>query len=581
MALKPRGKEHVGLCPFHDDSRPSMYVSPAKQIFKCFACGAGGNAFNFMMLREKMSFPEAVELLAERAHIELPKKEAPRAAGGVDRNELEAVNRWAARYFFRQYEEIATGAKARTYVHERGIADDVARKFGIGYAPGDWQSLRNAAEQAGQRAASLVQLGLLVQKDEGGYYDRFRDRLIFPVIDALGRIIAFGGRTLADDPAKYLNSPESPLFDKSRALYGIHAAKDAIIKSRTAIVVEGYTDCIMAHQFGVNNVVATLGTALTGEHARGLSRYADTIVLLFDSDAAGQKAADRAVEIFFGQRVQVKLASVPEGKDPCDYLLLKGAEAFSQVVRQAVDALEFKWQSTRAHLEAADTLNGRKRAIDEFLLLIANALTSGDIDNVSQGLLVNNVSSLIGLPAKQVKETLNQLQKRLNPKAGAGQTLSAPARVDLLAGDSYAHSLREVLEVLLNRPELFAVVKATLPGPDEYKDEVLKPIAERIWDYCSRGGTGSVAEMTATCQSPVLCSIMTELAQRGSERGNFEATLAGALRNLEREKQNRQRQEYRELASEAARKYGEDAETAMLQALMNKWQPDPRRPGAR
>jgi len=397
VALKPKGKEMVGLCPFHDDKRPSMNVSAAKQIFKCFACGAGGDVIKFMMLRERMTFPEAVRLLAERAGVKLPEREET-TGPQVDRNQLEAVNRWAARYFRSRFEHETEGAIARKYVQERQITDETARRFGIGFAPESWDSLVQAVQAEGLRGADFEELGLFCKKEDGGYYDRFRNRLIFPVLDAMGRVIAFGGRTLGEDTAKYLNSPESVLFNKSGALYGIHAAKDAIVRERTAVVVEGYTDCLMAHQYGVDNVIATLGTSLTTEHARLLSRYAERIVLVYDADAAGQKASDRAIEIFFRQQIEVRLATLPKGMDPCDFLLAKGADAFAELLSGATEALEYRWQLMSDQLEGEDTVHGRKRAVEEFILLVARACEQGNMDMMAEGLQLNNVAKLVEKP---------------------------------------------------------------------------------------------------------------------------------------------------------------------------------------
>jgi len=580
VALKRRGKEMIGLCPFHEDRRPSLNVSPVKQIFKCFACGAGGDVIKFIMLRERMSFPEVVVLLAERVGVKLPERRAQQQ-GSVDRNELEKVNRWAGRFFRGEFEGQEEGQRVRAYVTQRGITEEKSRQFGLGWAPAAWDSLVNAAQAAEVNMGHLAQLGLVVVKEQGGYYDRFRQRLIFPVIDALGRVIGFGGRALGDDPAKYLNSPESVLFDKSRAVYGINTAKDAIIRQQSVIVVEGYTDCIMAHQHGVMNVVATLGTALTEDHARVLSRYADRIVIVFDSDEAGQKAADRAIEIFFGQQIEVKLATLPEGKDPCDFLLERGKEAFDELIADAIDALDYKWQGMLRRLEAADTVNGRKRAMDEFLTIVAQSLAHRNIDKISEGFLLNRLAKLIEQPVEHVHRRVYELARRFNRAANVGQVSQAEPMV---AADSYTNAQREILEVLLNRPDLFKEVREVIPPEQraaEFTDPVLGPIADRIWQYCDKGGRGEIAAILAGVESVELTNIMTDMAVRGSRRGNFESTLSGALANIRHVKTERARGEIREMASSAEKKYGPDAETAMLMEFHSKWQPDPRRSGAR
>jgi len=573
VALKRRGKEMIGLCPFHEDSRPSLNVSASKQIFKCFACGAGGDVIKFLMLRERLSFPEAVQLLAKQAGVALPQRQGP-PEQGFDRTKLEELNRWAAKFFRSMYEDEQAGLRARRYVAGRGISEQTAQRFGLGWAPASWDALKQAAERAGLTAAELVRVGLLIQREQGGYYDRFRERLIFPVIDAIGRVIGFGGRTLGDDSAKYLNSPESELFEKSRALYGIHAAKDTIVKERTAVVVEGYTDCLMAQQFGITNVVATLGTALTAEHAKVLSRYADRIVLVFDSDEAGRKAAERAVEVFFDQRLEVRLVSLAEGQDPCDFLLQQGKDAFVELIGRATDAVAYKWQATLGELERADTVSGRKRAAEEFLTFVAQALGRRSIDAISEGFLINHVAKLVGSSAEQVHQRVRQLQRRF---ARTAQPKQAPTQAAIL--DIYVNAQREVLEVLLNRPELLPVASKVIKGPDDFADETQRAIGQRLWQCHQSQQTSTLAELLAGIESVELSSIITDMAARGAGRANFEDTLAGALRQIQHIRAERARQGVRELVSTAAEQYGKDAETAALLEYQAKWQPDVRRLG--
>lgn len=577
VALKPRGKEHVGVCPFHDDSRPSMNVNPGKQIFKCFACGAGGDVIKFMMLREKMSFPEAVKFLADRAGIALPERNMDGPSEDFSRTDLEAVNRWAARTFRKWHDDAVVGQRARDYIAGRQIQVDVARRFGLGWAPPGWDHLVKVAHQDGISVDALVRLGLVVKKDDGSIYDRFRERVIFPVIDAVGRVIAFGGRTLADDPAKYLNSPESPLFDKSQALYGIHAAKDAIIKTHTVIVVEGYTDCLMAHQFGIANVVATLGTALTDQHARVISRYADRIVLVFDSDAAGQKAADRAIEILFGRRMDVRLATVPEGKDPCDFLLLKGTEAFNQLAENAIEALEYKWRLTRQRLESQDTVGGFQRATEEFLQVVAKAFSSGQVDAITRGFLVNHVAQMVGQPTETINALLCQQQQTRPVRYAAAEAVGAAGE----AVDSVPDAYRQVLEVLLNRPEDFARVCEVIADPDEFGDPTYQAIARRLWVHYQQGAAGGLAGIVASCEDTDLCSTIIGFAERGETRGNLDATLEGALARIRDSRMERRRSDIRRDLVVAADKYGADVEATLLKELCARIKPDLRRPGAR
>lgn len=565
VSLKPKGKEMVGLCPFHNDSRPSLNVNENKQIFKCFACGAGGDAFKFLMLRENLTFPEAVRLLAERAGVKLPQARQTERAE-FNRNDLEAANQWAVRFYRGQFEDEQEGLRARKYLQERHISDETAQKFRLGWAPVKWDCLAESAIRAGQKIPLLAAVGLLVERETGGYYDRFRERLIFPVVDALGRVVAFGGRTLGDDTAKYINSPESALFNKSRALYGIHAAKDGISRERTAVVVEGYTDCLMAHQLGMTNVVATLGTALTAEHARVLSRYADRIVLVYDSDEAGQKAAERAIEIFFDQQIEVGLVSLPKGMDPCDFLLAKGKEAFVEIVRGAREALEYKWQATRARLEQEDTVNGRKRAVDEFIRVVAQSLAQSGTDAMSQGLVLNQVTKLVEMAPDELHRRVRRHLGQIRRKAEQGKHRQGI----MPSADGYVNAQREILEVLLNRPELFAAVREVISGPEEFREDQHRAIAQRLWDYYGAGGQGPLGEILGACESPGLCQVITDLAAWGEKRGNYENTLAGALATVQRRKAKEQRQAIRQTVITAADEYDKETETAVLKDFQSR-----------
>ena len=328
VALKPRGKEFVGLCPFHDDTSPSLYVSPSKQIFKCFSCGAGGDVFGFVMRLHKLSFPESLEHLADAAGIRLRSTGRAGGAGGPgdaatsQRKQIGQANSAALAFFRQVWADPKRGLAGREAAGQRNIDDHSVEAFQIGCAPDEWDGLtRHVASHGAWAMGALEQAGLITARKQGqGHYDRFRHRLIFPIFDEFGRPIAFGGRILRDDDTpKYLNSPESVLFNKSATLYGLHLAKKAVINSKQAVIVEGYTDVVACYQAGFKNVVATLGTALTGRHVQLLSRLCERVVLVFDGDEAGLAAADRAVEVFLNGPIDVAVATLPDGQDPADY----------------------------------------------------------------------------------------------------------------------------------------------------------------------------------------------------------------------------------------------------------------------
>lgn len=568
MALKPQGKDFVGLCPFHNDRRPSMSVSPSKQIFKCFSCGAGGDSIKFIMLKERMTFPEAVKYLAERANIILPEREyrANAEVKTYDRNTLESVNRWAARFYREKYDNDQEGQIARDYVSKRGINDQTSRKFGLGWAPAGWDSLVKVARRDNIDLKLLHKLGLIIEKDGGGYYDRFRERLMFPVLDGLKRVIAFGGRTLANDPAKYMNSPESELFDKSSNLYGLHAAKDNIVDTKTAVVVEGYTDCIMAHQEGVCNVVATLGTAMTKEHARMLSRYARKIILMFDSDQAGIKASDRAIELFFGQNVEVELVSLPDGQDPCDFLLENGGEAFTAQLEKSVNAMDYKWSSLLKSFEREDAIHGRSKAVEEFLKLTSQMSRHGNLDPIREGLIVNKVAGLVNQQPGLIHRQLAKLRTSHMPDLQFNSDQQqCKARIGNL--NAVDRSYQNILEVLLNKPEYYTMVKEQTFDFSELSNPTLKQVLERIGYCCETMDSPTLGAILGGCESIELCNVITDLSHTGELRGNFEKTLEGALNSLDMRSSKRQRDKLKEMITDSAKNFDRDTLDVMLADL--------------
>ncbi len=410
VALRPKGKEFAGLCPFHDDKNPSMQVSPIKQIYKCFSCGAGGDVFSFTMNYHKMSFPEAIKHLAERAGIEVEDRVSGfgyRVSGPTERDQLREANGRAMEFFRALLKHPEHGRTAREYIERRRISPQMVADFQIGYGPDRWDGLVQMIQSKGWDPQGFELAGLVSHRDSGGLYDRLRHRLIFPIFDAIGRPIAFGGRKLREeDEPKYLNSPETKLFNKSATLYGLHLAKKPIIDSKTAVIVEGYTDVIACHQGGARNVVATLGTALTGEHVTELRRYAEKVVLIFDADEAGQKAADRAVEMFLTGDMDVYIAILPDGLDPADLMALPDGRAqWDAAVVTAQDALAYQFGRLSDRMEGASTLTGRQNMADAYITRLAQ-LGLARVGTIRRALVVQRLSGLLHLGEQAISELL-------------------------------------------------------------------------------------------------------------------------------------------------------------------------------
>ncbi|WP_428386616.1 DNA primase [Mucisphaera sp.] len=429
LALKPKGREFVGLCPFHDDRNPSMCVVPEKQIFHCFVCGAGGDVFSFVMRYHRLSFPEALKHLAERAGIELTGRRQQRNDGQKAlRQRIAEANDLALRFFRSRLRDEQTGAEARAYLAGRGISHEMIERFEMGYAPDDWDVMSKAVAAKGLDREAFVAAGLIAKRDRGeGYFDRLRHRLVFPIGDALGRPVAFGGRRLREeDNPKYWNSPETELFHKSSTLFGLHLAKRAIIGTKTAVIVEGYTDVIAAHQAERENVVATLGTALTAEHVKGLRRFAERIVLVFDGDEAGRRAADRAVEAFLTEEVDTAVAILPGGQDPADLLsTTEGVEIWDRLVAEAPDALDFGLARMAEDLSGASTITGRQRLAEAY----AEKLVKLGLDRATgtrRSLIVNRVAQLLRMDLPSTEALLKQARiKLLNSQKGPAGPSSA------------------------------------------------------------------------------------------------------------------------------------------------------------
>ncbi|MHC4740375.1 MAG: DNA primase [Planctomycetota bacterium] len=538
VSLKRKGREMVGLCPFHDDHSPSMNVSPSKQIFKCFACGAGGDVFKFVQMRENLTFPQAIERLAERVHIKLePVRRARPAAESpgqeeipdVDPNRLAKANGWAAEHFAANLQDETKGREARDYLARRQISPESIETWRIGLALGSGDDLLRAAREKKAPLDLLQQAGLLT----AGRQDKFVNRLMFSITDVTGRLIAFGGRTLDDTGAKYINSPTTRLFDKSNSLFGLEQARHAIVSSGIAVVVEGYTDVIMAHQHGCTNVVATLGTSFTAGHGRILRRYAKKVILVFDSDVAGLEAANRALEVCLSQKMDIKIAAVPDGEDPCEFILDVGKEGFERLLDGAVDVLQFKWDRLTEKFATDDSLSGQRAALEEYLQAIAVGFSAGRISQVDAGFLRNRISSIVGLTGDEIKKELNIRIKRAGraPEYGTEDQPGLPT-VDFGQG-LFAAAQREILEILLNEPRFYKGIKGKIKA-DDFGVPILRETATVLFAMLDSATDVPLDKLLASVESIEMSSCITELAQVGEEKGNFEPRLKDAMDLFER-----------------------------------------------
>jgi DNA primase len=512
--LKRAGKDYRALCPFHAEKTPSFHVSPSKQIYKCFGCGKGGSVFNFVMAKENVTFPEAVRILAERAGIELKNQAGAEKSAG-ERRQVRDVMEWAASLFEKALRNPTAGEPARKYLESRAITQETIDRFRIGYAPEGWDNLIRAAARDHMPLELLETAGLVVRREDSpGCYDRFRARVMFPILDTLNRAMAFGGRALGDEQPKYLNSPETPLFHKSEALYGLPQARPAIEKDRRAVVVEGYFDVIMPHQVGVPCVVATLGTALTAEHVRALKRYADEVVLIYDSDLAGQRAADRGMELFLAEDVRILIAVVPQGKDPYDFCRAEGAEPFRALMAGARDAFAFKWDLVSREFEAAKSPAAQRRALEAMLTSVVKAPSLAQEDlRLQRDLILGHMSRTLGIAEDTLRAELARLRRSAG-RTAAGTETAGPAASG--GGARYAAE-RALLMALVCMPSRLDEVLAAMP-PDRVEDAMLRRLYEALLANPSRRDA-DIESIVLPMEDVELSALAVQLFEQGEAFG--------------------------------------------------------------
>ncbi|MFO7526318.1 MAG: DNA primase, partial [Ignavibacteriaceae bacterium] len=404
VPLRKRGKNYIGLCPFHSEKTPSFTVSDDKQIFHCFGCHAGGNVYKFIMDYKKISFVESIQELAEQLGITLEYDEGVSSEKQSEQEELYDINTEAARYFSNNLLNDSEGEVARQYFQNRNIKPQTLRAFGLGYALNGWENLINFLKQKNINLEKALQLGLIGRNNDGRVFDKLAGRIIFPIFSPNGRVVAFAGRTLGNEAkgAKYINSPESIIYVKGRILYGLSHAKDEIRRVNKAILVEGYMDLISLYQSGIKNVVAVSGTALTDDQAQLLSRYTKNVVLIFDSDTAGINASMRSIEILLKKDFDIKIVSLPKGEDPDSYVQKFGKDEFEEIIKSAENFLEYQtlyYENQGMFNDPATTVEAIRDLVKPVALLE---------DELKRNVLIKNIARKFNLREKLIEAELNQ-----------------------------------------------------------------------------------------------------------------------------------------------------------------------------
>lgn len=480
VQLRKRGKNYIGLCPFHQEKTPSFTVSEEKQIFHCFGCHAGGNVYKFLMDYKSISFVEAVQEIAEMVGVTLNIQEEEVSSAQSELEEYYELNVLAAKYFSDNLLKNEAGEIARDYLLKRNIKAQTQKIFGLGYALNGWDNFVKYARDKQVSMENAKLLGLIDSKDNGNYYDKYRGRIIFPIFSPNGRVIAFGGRVFQgeENVAKYLNSPESTIYLKRKSLYGLFHSKDEIRKLNKAILVEGYMDLIALHQHGIKNVVASSGTALTDDQVRLLSRYTKNIVVIFDADVAGMKAAMRSIEILLKQDFDVNLLSLPEGEDPDSFINQFGKEHFEEFLHTAKNFLEF--QTSQYEAEGMfENPNTEAEAIRE---LVKSAAFVND--ELKRNLLLKSISRKFNLREKLLESELNKFLKQ-NSKSMQTRK-SSPVK----NGKPKSHSISEIdKKLVLLEKEL---IELLFEGDEEIIGNIFDTIMPEDFSNKSLGAIAKV-----------------------------------------------------------------------------------------
>ena len=511
VQLTKRGRNFFGICPFHDEKSPSFSVDPDRQIYHCFGCGVGGNAFKFIQEIDRVTFVEAIKFLAARTGITIPQHAGPSREEDAAADELYRANDLAQKYFHHLLLNDEVGASARTYLQTRGLADETIARFGLGYAPPEWDALLKVAGRRGLAPQILERAGLaLPNSKSSGHHDRFRDRVTFPIANLSDRTIAFGARAFQpDQEPKYLNSPETPIYHKSRVLYGLSIARDAIRRQDAILVVEGYMDLISLAQAGIQHVVATSGTALTEDHGRLLARFARQVVLLFDGDAAGSTAAMRALEVLLGTGLDARVVSLPVEHDPDSFVQEHGSDALLKRAENAQSVLDFYLEQLAQQYDLS-SVEGKAHAIERLKPLLAKPR-----DAVRRDLLLREVASRLSVDEQSLRHDLQASMRRPQRphKALAEQSPTA-------APDPPRHEL-EFIGLLINFPQLIPETVREF-APDSLSDARTQALCRMLFDHHAHGKAIDLGMIISEIEDDALARLAAQCAAQGFDEEQVE-----------------------------------------------------------
>ena len=514
VKLQRKGSSYFGLCPFHNEKSPSFSVSPSKQMYYCFGCGAGGNVLTFIMEYENYTFPEALKYLADRAGVELPQQEMDEEMKRQQdlRSKILEINKMADKYYYYQLRS-DTGIQAMNYLKGRQLSDETIHRFGLGYSTKYGNDLYRYMKSKGISDELLAQSGLMNLDEKRGMYDKFWNRVIFPIMDVNGRVIGFGGRVMGDGKPKYLNSPETRVFDKSRNLYGLHIARTS--RKKYMLVCEGYMDVISMHQAGFTNAVASLGTALTSQHASLLKRYTDEVILTYDSDEAGVKAALRAIPLLKEAGVATRVLSMEPYKDPDEFIKAEGTEAFQQRIDQAQNSFLFEIDVLQRGYDMQDP-----QSKTTFYEETAKKLMTFE-QELERENYIEAVAARYGVGFDNLRKLVNRMaMKQVSiPKTPVKAKQEKPDR-----DDGVVKSQKLMLTWLIEYPSLYPVVRRFLTKED-FSTELYETVAGLLFDQYEEG----------ECNPARIINYFTEPEEQREAASLFNTAISVET-NAEREK---------------------------------------------
>ena len=501
LTLKKKGKNFFGLCPFHNEKTPSFSVDPTKQMYHCFGCHKGGNVITFLIDYEKMTFIESVEFLADKAGIQLPKKNISNELS-QEKESLYFANKFAANFFFNNLMS-ENGKDAKNYLLKRGFTESIIRSFGIGYAKIEWDGLIKAARKKFINIETLCKAGLVIKKDNNRYYDRFRGRIMIPIINLSKKVVGFGGRILIDDKKspKYINSPETPIYQKGYLLYGLFRTRDSIREKDEALFVEGYTDLISLYKSDIKNVVATLGTSLTIKQAQLIKRYTEKVILLYDSDIAGSTASMRGADIFLNSGLNVKIAILPKGHDPDSYIIANGVEAFNKLIKNAVSVVQFKIKK----LTNQDSLD-RSKIIHLTLESIAKIK-----DSIKKSLALKELAEHFSIDEQSLMHQLRSIKSFNNTNENLNDNKVDAKKISRkIEKNRYDIAEEDLVKLMILHANF---IKPVFENVDikEFNSSYIRELAKLIFDQYLKGVKVNSLTVAHAIVNPELSAILSEL----------------------------------------------------------------------